>query len=357
MSGFRSQTQLFGLDLSQLLSDLGNAWQAMLAWPILAWMWPKLKVRLWLPSGQVVSSFGPGTPHCDNDSKLRTARFDAVLLPEHLLLRRVIGMPALRPQDMAAALGLQVAGLSPFPLDDLAWAHEMVSRQPLQDSVGQVHVVMASRRLLANHIQQTHPELSVGSAEVWVPSALTPSDVMLPGFGEKARLRKLTLWRRVSALLVTVVIALLAAMAATPTLQLYLRARQAQTAMTALQVKAAPVLKQREALVHATDQLANLAEIMGKPVPPLRALQLVTDALPDDSSLLSLQVQFLKVSMSGQTADATALMKQLGSTPGLRNVTAPTPATKPLGAPRESFSIEFVLDPTQLKSAPIPLAK
>jgi general secretion pathway protein L len=170
-------------------------------------------------------------------------------------------------------------------------------------------------------------------------------------------LRKLTLWRRVSALLVTVVIALLAAMAATPTLQLYLRARQAQTAMAALQVKAAPVLKQREALVHATDQLANLAEIMGKPVPPLRALQLVTDALPDDSSLLSLQVQFLKVSMSGQTADATALMKQLGSTPGLRNVTAPTPATKPLGAPRESFSIEFVLDPTQLKSAPIPLAK
>ena len=35
----------------------------------------------------------------------------------------------------------------------------------------------------------------------------------------------------------------------------------------------------------------------------------------------------------------------------LREVKAPTPATKPLGAPRESFTIEFTLDPAQLKPA------
>jgi general secretion pathway protein L len=76
-------------------------------------------------------------------------------------------------------------------------------------------------------------------------------------------------------------------------------------------------------------------------------LQLITEALGDDTSLLSLQVQGHKVSLTGQTANASALMKKLDSLPGLRDVRAPAPATKPLGATRESFTIEFSMDPAQ----------
>jgi len=76
-------------------------------------------------------------------------------------------------------------------------------------------------------------------------------------------------------------------------------------------------------------------------------LQLITEALGDDTSLLSLQVQGHKVSLTGQTVNASALMKKLDSLPGLREVRAPAPATKPLGATRESFTIDFTMDPAQ----------
>ena len=94
--------------------------------------------------------------------------------------------------------------------------------------------------------------------------------------------------------------------------------------------------------------MSDLAELVGQPLPPLNVLKIVTDALPDDTSLLGLQVQGAKVTLSGQTANAAALMKQLGATAGLRDVIAPTPATKPLGATREQFTIEFTLDAVQV---------
>jgi len=147
-------------------------------------------------------------------------------------------------------------------------------------------------------------------------------------------------------------LALLAAMAVTPSVQLYLRAQQANQAMTSLGQKAAPAMAQRESLVRVSEQLSSLALLTAKSVPPLQTLKLITEALPDDTSLLSLQIQGLKVSLTGQTGNAAALMKQLGGTPGLHDVNAPTPATKPLGAPRESFTIEFTLDPAQLRRAP-----
>jgi general secretion pathway protein L len=49
-------------------------------------------------------------------------------------------------------------------------------------------------------------------------------------------------------------------------------------------------------------------------------------------------------------------MKQLDATPGFRDVRAPAPATKPLGALRESFTIEFNIDPEQLPKPSIDAA-
>jgi general secretion pathway protein L len=146
--------------------------------------------------------------------------------------------------------------------------------------------------------------------------------------------------------------ALVAAMAVTPSVQLFFRFMQGYRAMIELQGPAAPVMAQRESFVRTSEQLSNLSDIVGKSVPSLQTLTLITQALPDDTSLLNLQIKDSKVSISGQTVNAAALMKLLDSTPGLRDVRAPSPATTPLGATRESFSIEFTLDPAHMKSAP-----
>jgi general secretion pathway protein L len=158
-------------------------------------------------------------------------------------------------------------------------------------------------------------------------------------------------WLWVSAALALLAMVLAAAMAATPSLKLYLRALQANQAMNNLGQKAGPVMAQRESLMRASQQLGDLTQLAGKPVPPLQTLRLITEALPDDTSLFSLQIQGRKVTITGQTINAAALMKQLDSTTGMRDVRAPTPATKTQGALRESFTIEFTLDTVQPKPA------
>lgn len=345
MSVTSTQARFFGLDLSFLKRDLFTAWQKMLSWPVIAWLWPRLPVRLWLSGGSAVVSHGPGTSHVTDPKRVLAARFEAVQLPEDLLLRSALQLPYLQPHELEAAVHLQMVGLSPFATSDTVWAYEAVSGVA---GFLSVHLVIASRQLIAQYIGQTHPALNRDRLEVWAAGSVGSVELVLPGFGETVRARHGVVWRWVSAFLLMLVLALGMAVAVTPSVQLYLRTQQAHAAMAKLQQKAAPVVQQRETLVRTADRLNNLAEIVGRPLPPLQVLKLITDALPDDTSLLSLQVQGAKVNMSGQTANAAVLMKQLGATPGLRDVTAPTPAIKPLGATREQFTIEFTIDAARI---------
>ena len=332
----------FSLKLKSLWRDLLAAWRGMLEWPVLSWLWTKLAVRLWLPGGACVLSRNIHLAPIHDEKGTRTARFEAVLLPESLLLRRELSLPMLQSQDLTAALVLEVQSLNPFDPGDVVWAHEAV---PQDGRALKVHMLLSSRKLIAQHIEAVHPKLKTLPPEVWVSSGGGVGFAMLAGFGEARRLRHGIAWRWVSALLVMLVLALIVAMAVTPSVQLYLRTLQVHQAMALLNQKAAPVVMQRESLTRTTDLINGLAETMGKPVQPLQVVKLVTDTLPDDTYLWTLQVNGAKVNMTGQTVNASVLMKQLDATPGMSNVIAPTPASKSAGAPREQFAIDFTFSP------------
>ncbi len=338
-----NQVSSSGLDLKPLWRDLVAAWRGMLEWPVLSWLWTKLAVRLWLPSGECVLSRNIHLAPIHDEKGARAARFEAVLLPESLLLRRDVSMPMLQSRDLMAALALEVQSLNPFDPGDVVWMHEAI---PQDGRALKVHMLLTSRKLIEQHVAAVHPGLKALPPEVWVSRPDRLGFAMLAGFGEARRLRHAIAWRWVSALLVMLVLTLIVAMAVTPSVQLYLRTQQAHQAMTALYQKAAPVVIQRESLTRTTDLINGLAETMGKPMQPLQAVKRITDALPDDTYLWTLQIQGAKVNITGQTVNASVLMKQLDATPGMSNVTAPTPASKTPGAPREQFAIEFTLGPT-----------
>lgn len=320
----------------------------MARWPIFSWLWPKLPVRLLLPEGKLAVSGDLNSPPVYDAAGARSAHFEALVLPESLLLRRPLVLPKLESTELRSALSLEAQSLSPFAADDLTWTYEI---GPHDNGSEQISLILCSHKLIARELGLARPELKTPAPEIWVPRLHGPGFVMLGGFGEARRQRLGAIWRGVGVALALLVFALLASLAMTPTIKLHLLSRQAAQAMESLQRKAGPVIAQREILVRTSDQLATLASLVGRPLPPLQTLKLITDALPDDTSLFNLQVHGLNVSITGQTGNAAALMKQLGATPGLRDVKAPTPATKPLGAPRESFTIEFTLDPAQLKPA------
>ncbi len=343
------QARFFGLDLGALWHELFNAWRGMLAWPVLSWLWPQPAVCLHLPSGEQALSRSLHSAPLHDAGGARSARFNALLLPENLLLRRTLDLPKLQAAELQAALVLEIRSLSPFVPDELTWTHEI----GLQDgSLIRVHVVLSSRKLIAQHILAVHPQLQSQDAEVWAARLNASGFVLLPGFGEVRRQRQSAAGGWASAALALLILTLIAVMAVSPSVKLYLRSKQADQALQALQQKAGPVISQRESLVRMIEQLASLELLSRKMVAPLPVLKIITEALPDDTSLLSLQVQGPKVSITGQTANAASLMKQLGGTAGLRDVKAPIAATKPLGAPRESFTIEFMLDPARSKPAP-----
>jgi len=336
-------TRFFGMNVGAFWRDLLTAWQGMLEWPVLSWLWPQLAVRLYLPTGEQAVCRGPSSaPDLAAPGVAGSARLQAVVLPESLLLRKTLSLPRLQTAELLSALRLEIQDLTPFAPDDLVWTHDVA---PGEDGLLQVQLALSSRRLINQHLQAALPQLAPQVAEVWLPRTEGAGFLVLPGFGDARRQRQNLGWRWASALLALLALMIAAAMALTPTVKLYFKVVQANLAMASLQQKAAPAIAQRESLVRVSEQLSSLAALAGKPVPPLQALKRITEALPDDTSLLGLQIQGLKVNISGQTGNAAALMKQLGATPGLHDVKAPAPATKPLGAPKETFTIEFMLDP------------
>ena len=343
-------TQKFlGMDLASFWRDLRTAWSGMLEWRVLAWLWPEIAVRLWLPNGVQALCRNIRAAYTIDEAGSRAARFEAVLLPENLLLRSTLTLPRLQPADLLAALALEVQSLSPFQSDDTVWVHYAGVRDANSFNV---HLVLSARTLITQHLASNYSHLKVSPVEVWVSALDGAGHLAMPGFGGALRARRGAMWRGVSAALFVLLLAVVTALAVSPSVQLYLRALQANHALMLLQKKSDPVVAQRESLLRSTEQLDSLAKLVGQPVPMLQTLDLVTRTLPDDTSLLSFKVNGLKVSISGQTGNSAALMKQLGATAGLKDVIAPTAAVKPLGAARESFSIEFMLNPEQLGPAP-----
>ncbi len=279
--------------------------------------------------------------------------FWALELPEHMVLRKTVALPALDPQDCASAAELEVQAISPFAADDLLWGYTELSRS----SKGvKLLVVLASRAqtepyLQAQVAQQLHLQTLKGQSkaesleqpEVWV-FAPERRPVVFQGFGEQARyaLGRKRLWWNVAG--VALAVLLLAAIAATPTAQLRMRAIEATHAYEGMAAKTADVVAKRDTLIQSADKVAGLSELLAERIDGVQVLSMLTNVLPDDTALQSARIQGSKVTISGLTENASALMQKLSNQDGVKDVRAPSAATRMGGGNKESFTIELGLD-------------
>ena len=356
MTMIRHEARLFGLDLSGLGQDFQQAWQGMARWPLVAWLRPAARIDCLRPDGTTVACQGLRLlPRTHSAGK---APFVAVELPEDIVLRHQVRLPQLPAADRDAALALEAQRLSPFPATDTVWCVWL--REGAQNTADASQpawqMAITSRALVQSHWDRVRPAIAARLSspdawpEIWIPRGDGAYE-SLAGFGESARQRAQAVGARVNISILLLVLALLGGLAVTPTAQLRLRAIDAAGRFEQVQSQAQPLLQQREAFVKAESQLQNLVESMGAPVSVLQVLDAVTRALPDDTTLQTFQLTHSdapartpKVSITGQAPNAAALMQQLGNLPGFKEVRAPSPAVKPLGAVKESFTIEFVVD-------------
>lgn len=328
----------------ELWSFLVQPWRELQRVPLLAWIAPRSVVRVLHADGH--ESLWLGDRRLASDQRQReAAAFVAVEVPRDEHLELPVNLPPMPAADRRLALTLELGVASPFEGEDLVWGW----REPAPGGTGgPVTAVLASRKAVQARLAG-HGEKLAGRAapEVWAFDA-QGLPVVLQGFGEAARQRRAARGRWHVWVLLLLALLLAAAVAVTPTVQLKLRAMQAVRALTALEQQLGPVLAQREALVKAQGQRDALGELMAERIEPLAVLDLVTQAVPDDTWVQRLQLQGSKLTLSGPTPDTAALMNRFSGLPQVRDVRSPVAATRAQSG-RENFTIELTLLPEALR--------
>ena len=358
MQSISSDARFLGVDLKALWQEICHSWQRIHQWPVLSWLTPAVPVILYQADG-AQSLWLEGALKSTNAGSVKT-NFVAVELPQEHVLRRTLSLPQMGDSDIADAVALEARASSPFVAQDLVWGYRARSGQHDKCSI---ELAIASRKQVGAYLTTQSGRLpSNASPEVWVRGDQA-GPIVLQGYGEMRRNAYAARQRRWGYALLLLAGVLLGGIAVTPTAQLRLRAIDAVLAYDRAVQRTAPLAQQREALMQSVEKLGVLSETLSGRIEPLRVLDKLTKVLPDDTALQSFKLQGGKVTIAGDTANASALLQLLGEQLGLRDVRAPSAAMRVPGAPKESFVIEFVLDPQQfgvigstVSAAPPPVA-
>lgn len=338
-------TRFFGLDLGQWPRQWQPAGVALLELPGLRWLAPRVPIDLHQADGR-------RTVWLMRQGELSPARgavpagaLVAIELPRGAVLERRLTLPPLAPADVAQAVQLEVASASPFMPEQTVSGH--VQRR--QGDTLQVDLAITSRRQVEDALRAAGAD-PAQPPEVWVLPAAEQAGqggarpIVLRGFGEARRevLLQQGLVQRVGVLLLG--LALLTALAVTPTALLRLRAQQAQQSFAALQKQAAPQIAQREALTQRVERLRVVGELLDRQLALPPVLDMLTRTVPDGAWLTAVRLDGTKLVLNGQADDAAALVQRLAAQPGVHEVRLASPATRGAGAPKETFIIELRLD-------------
>lgn len=327
------------VELAALLAVLAQPWRELQQQPPFAWLTPDPPVSVLHADGST-STWSNGVRQRPGADTPKTA-YVAVEVPPDDVLESAIELPPMAEPDLHDALWLHVRAASPFEPQELVWGWRRAGDRTAV-------AILSSRRAVEARVEAAQPRLGGRVHEVWAfDGAGRP--VVLQGFGEGRRQRRRRSGRVLGWVLLLAALLLAAAALITPTLQLKLRAVQAQRAMDLLQQQQAPAVAQREALATAQAQMDALRALMSERVEPLAVLELLTRAIPDDTFVQRLQVQGSRVTITGQTPNTAALMNRLSEQPLIRDVRAPNAATRAMAGGRENFTIELMLQPEALR--------
>jgi general secretion pathway protein L len=331
-----------GLDLAAVWAHLARPWRELQRVPPIAWLGADPPVCVLHADGRE-SLWADGAPRKASAADCAAARFVAVELSADETLECPVPLPPMASSDRQDALALAVRMASPFEAHELVWGWRDAEGQ------GPATAMLASRRAVQARLDAAAGRVGRrGAPEVWAFDG-RGRPVVLQGHGELARQRRRAHGRWLGWALLISAALLAAAVLVTPTVQLKLRAMQAVRAYAEVERQLAPVLAQREAVVKAQAQQAALRDLMAERVEPLAVLDLLTQAVPDDSHLQRLQLQGTKATLIGQTPNTAALMNTLSGQPLVRDVRSPNPSTRSMTAGRENFAIELTLQPDALR--------
>lgn len=329
---------LFGLDLARAWESFVAGWSEALRWKWFSWLTPQPSVRLLRPDGTTEwrnGASGSSAPAGTKASPL------AVLLPDDIVLYRVLVLPDLLPEDVIKAAALDVDLNSPFPPTELAWG---LQSSLADDGARRVRIALASRRHIAAYLESR--QLDVNDVEIWAGEG---EPVVLAGYRESVREQTLVRRRGYVLAALGMLIVLLLALAAAPWYVQRSRVFDAQARHAGLEAAVASVVADREALLRSAAQLAAIRDHQRAGADVVTVLARLTSLLPDDAHLTRLEVNGDQVRFSGVAANAANLVETLGGHDAFRDVRTPTAISRTSDG-KETFTVELLLSPEGARS-------
>lgn len=282
-----------------------------------------------------------------------TERFDdkldsivAFALPEELILETKLTLPLLDSRAVEQAVALHAQSMSPFVPSDTACAWYLSDTDGAMQTV---RMILTSKRAVAEELNAFRANLpdDAQEPEVWY---LINGDrpFVFPEWGGKYRRRKDKANKLIGWVICTAIVSVLIAMMISPTLQLRLRAIQAYQSYIGLVDGTHPHVAKRAELLRLAEQAQDITGILNTRGNPSKLLVLLTQLLPDDTHLQIVDMQGLKLKITGTTADSSKLIQMLGTRVEFQDIKAPVPATRQLGSNQEVFTLEMTLNPESL---------
>lgn len=334
---------LFGIDLSTVGQDWLEAMRRLYGVAPLRWFELNPAIHV-LRSDGIAQQWQAGQLQALNANARANATpapFLAIELSENLILRRNLSLPNLPSAQIKDAVALDLMSSSPFQADDIAWGYVQMDQG---DGV-QIHSAFASRSQIAQYLNSAAQQYGwpSDSSEVWAFVPGTAQPIILQGYAESLAEQARNKRRLQASVALLVLAGLAGALAITPTLQLRQQAIQAETAYQQLLAQTSQLTQERALFTKALDSVAQIKQYNEERINPLEVLELLSDELPEDVSVTSLEIENQTIELTAEADNAAAIIQALSELDSFAEVRSTRPVQQVARANKERFTVEMLI--------------
>ena len=272
-----------------------------------------------------------------------------VFVPVGWLLKRTVALPAAAQENLRQVISFELDRFSPFSADQVYFDYHLNNRGSGADMLS-VDVALVPRKRVDDWLTTLRSAGiavdTLSASGLWDEANLLPPELR-PSLNLKRLAQKM--------LPVTLVVVLLAAAMALPLWQKRNIAMSLQAREAALRGKAGEVIKLREKVEAEIKSLEKIRDQWQAFPPALDVLQVLTNLLPDDTSLQRMEIKGNTLTINGTSSSASSLIALLQNSPAFDAPHFLSPVTQQRG--KEVFNLSARIQmpfPRDLNSVALP---
>lgn len=269
--------------------------------------------------------------------KADALKAQAIVLPDRLVLAKILQVPNAAEADLESVLVLEVKSSSPFPENDTCYGWSIVERS---ENELEVQLAITSQSAVMAYIASHLDCHDIEAYEVWAQVA--DRMLLVSGFGEPKRQQRNRRRMRRMAITLTYCLLLVMAVFALGAGAKYLELQKVRALHAEVKQSSSDAVELRAELSSFKDTLVAVKALLSDYPPPHPELKRLATILADDTWLSSVELSGENIKIAGESSDAAAVMQQLLDHPAYVRVVAPV-AIKKVRSGMERFVLNLTL--------------